>query len=284
MEALVLDGARNLFGKGWRPVWLLKYWPYGLARAGSDPMGFYEKLIELDYIVFEIDTSNKSLVKLTRNYVENRVSGNLAPETMNSIDLFAVQKSDQTFLHGKLHKFSDGINGTEKFWLKDEETFPVFRVRDEIIFGEGGNDISYILGGFSFPFPEAGFRWTQGQNAAIAFRLDPETVGDVELICDVTPLLFGRKRKFSRVRVLINGTDRGEWKIAKPNDEFKISVPASLDKNGCFVVEFKLTDAASPKDLGINNDERKLSLAFKKITLTNKQKPTETKVLAGNSI
>jgi FkbM family methyltransferase len=266
MEALVFDGARNLFDNGWRPVWLLEYWPYGLVRAGSDPVEFYGKLMELDYTVFEIDTLNKSLVKLTRNYIENRVSGNLAPETMNFIDLLAVQKSDQAFPHRMLHKFSDGIDGTEKFWLKDEETFPV--LRDEIIFGEDGNDGAYILGGFGHP--EAGFRWTLGENAAIAFSLNSETGEDAELICVVMPLLFEKKRELSRVRALINGTDLGEWKITKPDDEFKISIPASLCKNSRLVVEFKLPDAISPKDLGINNDERKLSLAFKKITLRDR--------------
>jgi hypothetical protein len=221
--------------------------------------------------IFYLRSLSKSLIKLTRNYIENRVSGNLAPETMNFIDLLAVQKSGQVFPRRMLHKFADGISGAEKFWLKDEETFPALRVRDEIIFGEAGNDAAYILGGFSGK--ETGFRWTQGENAVIVFcldRPDSETGEDIDLICDVTPLLAEGRREFSRVRVLINGTERGEWKIAKPNGEFKLSVPASLGQNGRFVVEFKLPDAISPKDLGINGDDRKLSLAFRKITLINK--------------
>jgi hypothetical protein len=154
---------------------------------------------------------------------------------------------------------------TEKFRLIEKISLPA--IQDEIVFGIGGNDSKYILGGFSVP--EAGFRWTSGHNAVIAFSREENAMSNFDLICEITPLLFKRVRTCTHVRVFINGTDCGEWEITSPDVKITLHVDAALSENGRYIVEFKLPDAISPKDIGLNNDERKLALAFKKITARN---------------
>jgi hypothetical protein len=46
-----------------------------------------------------------------------------------------------------------------------------------------------------------------------------------------------------------------------------LHVPAILGKNVNYTVKLELPDAISPKELGINNDKRKLALAFKKMSV-----------------
>ena len=46
-EARILRGARETLSKGWRPVFLLEFWPFGLEGSGSDPMALWRELVAL---------------------------------------------------------------------------------------------------------------------------------------------------------------------------------------------------------------------------------------------
>jgi hypothetical protein len=142
-------------------------------------------------------------------------------------------------------------------------SFPL--IEDLIQFGIGGNDKPYIMGGFSHP--EEGFRWTRGNKAVLAFDVSGKIKGDFNLVCDVFPLVT-EKRLFSSVKVSIYGTSIGAWEISKKKKRgMRLRVPASLGKDGKYVIEFGLPDAVSPKELGIGEDTRQLALAFRKIVI-----------------
>src|SRR5262245_1103005 len=53
-EAKILKGAEGLFAKGWRPIMILEFWPFGLTHSADDPVALWRKAIELGYTVFEI--------------------------------------------------------------------------------------------------------------------------------------------------------------------------------------------------------------------------------------
>ena len=87
----------------------------------------------------------------------------------------------------------------------------------------------------------------------------------LQLLSIIIIFISGEVRKRSRVKVLINGVLHSEWEITKPGEEIVLRVSAAANKNGDYTVEFELPDAVSPKELGLSDDVRRLSLAFKKI-------------------
>ena len=279
MEARIFDGAAELLARGWRPAWLLEFWPYGLALAGSEPLNFYKKLVELDYSIFEIDNVNLCLKKITEKYFENRILTNLAPQTMNFIDVLLINQEQRILFDKKFIQLLEPVDGLLAFVPIARGIFPRgFKAQggqgsqcesrsgqilndSEILFGRGGNDSFYLQKGFSYP--EAGFRWTLGNIAVISFNIGEKPAENLHLLCDVFPLR-GANLSAQRVKIYVNGTEQAFWKIKTPEVE-RLPIPASLIQNGWVSVEFHLLDAVSPKELGLNDDSRRLAVGFKKI-------------------
>ena len=124
-----------------------------------------------------------------------------------------------------------------------------------ILFGIDGNDSSFIVTGFSGP--EGGFRWTQGEEAVIAFNLNMD-YHDVVIVLDIFPL------GVQHSEVFINGIKVEDWSIDKA-EEKKLLLPKYLSENGNFIMSFKLPNAITPMELGINEDVRQLALGFRSI-------------------
>ena len=130
-----------------------------------------------------------------------------------------------------------------------------------IWFGLAGNDYVYIDSGFSDP--ERGFRWTEGHEAVLAFNAEDagellRKGGTVSL--DVAPLVGGPLGE-QRVEVLVNGQKVDYWVLSE-RCEKEIVLPALPKEDALYTLTFRFPDAASPKELGINEDGRALGLAF----------------------
>ncbi|GHV55522.1 hypothetical protein FACS1894216_18100 [Synergistales bacterium] len=136
-------------------------------------------------------------------------------------------------------------------------------------FGVGTNDSFYIKSGFSHQ--EEGFRWTDGNEAALIF--DTREAGENDIIAEftVSPLLGGSLDE-QRVEVMINGIRAEDWVINAPATK-ELLLPKEQIKGEKMTIEFKLPDAASPKELGINGDERKLAVAFSEIRFKTVKSP-----------
>ena len=61
-EGLIVRGASHFLATGWRPVWLLEFWPFGLRKSDTDPMELVAHFCELRYRLFEVSESNPKLV------------------------------------------------------------------------------------------------------------------------------------------------------------------------------------------------------------------------------
>jgi len=95
-EGLILRGAAHLLAKGWRPVWLLEFWPFGLCKSGTDPLEPVVTLRDLGYLFFEITEQNLKLVKTDPEMLAARVNTDLHPDGARFINLLAVaQNSDR---------------------------------------------------------------------------------------------------------------------------------------------------------------------------------------------
>ena len=133
-------------------------------------------------------------------------------------------------------------------------------------FGTYGNDSNYIVSGFSGP--ESGFRWTDGNRAVLQFW--PHEVADnLTARFDLFPLLREGVLSAQRVDVFVNENKVADWELTGPAVK-EIALPRFLVGNQQFEMTFLLPDAISPKDLGINDDPRKLAIAFRAIQFFDK--------------
>lgn len=91
---------------------------------------------------------------------------------------------------------------------------------------------------------------------------------DVRLLkLELTPFTSGAL-KSQRIEVLVNGKTiyKNSISIARGiENSINIKLPAK-DKLNKYVVDFKFPDAISPKDIGYNEDRRKLAFNFQNIT------------------
>jgi FkbM family methyltransferase len=89
-EAKILAGASGLFARGWRPVMLLEFWPFGLTGSGNQPLALWDTLGRLGYSMYEVSEAKPRLTRLTADIVRARVQGDIAAASGNFINLLAM--------------------------------------------------------------------------------------------------------------------------------------------------------------------------------------------------
>ncbi len=89
-EGRILTGANRLLAYGWRPIWLLEFWPYGMEKACSDPLSIWRRIAALGYASFEINETKGRLVRLTESVVKARLRGDISPESMGFLNILAL--------------------------------------------------------------------------------------------------------------------------------------------------------------------------------------------------
>ena len=105
---------------------------------------------------------------------------------------------------------------------------------------------------------EPNFRWTDGREAAMVFRLNGS--GDVTLRIKAAPFTVEGKTNQQHLEILLNDQSIMSGPIAAgPIREIKVLLPLSQLKSEN-VLTFKLPDAASPSSFGLSADQRLLGL------------------------
>jgi hypothetical protein len=104
------------------------------------------------------------------------------------------------------------------------------------------------------------FRWTDGREAAVIFSVDEIT--DATLRMKMVPLLVPGKLDAQRVSIELNGQliETLTLKEAAPLEYSKALPKEMLRQNNVLI--FRLPDAASPKSLDLNPDQRTLGIAM----------------------
>jgi hypothetical protein len=111
--------------------------------------------------------------------------------------------------------------------------------------------------------PEPGYRWNQESEAAIAFAAKPGQ--SIDMSMDLTPLILASVHPTQRVTLKLNDCNVGQYTLdAKTSYPIKLQLPGSCVRERNALV-FVLPDAASPKELGIGEDLRRLAVAIKRI-------------------
>ena len=135
----------------------------------------------------------------------------------------------------------------------------------KILFGIQGNAQRYQQDGWSLP--EIGHTWTSGRSATLVIP-DLKSQNGIVLHFAVHPLIMPAKLEQQRINVVVNDHALDTVSIENAG-EYAVTIGADCCRhdNG-LKITFELPDATSPKELGINSDERILALAFQSIWLT----------------
>lgn len=129
---------------------------------------------------------------------------------------------------------------------------------------EAGDFLKY---GWSTPEPWG--TWSQSEKTQILLPLKfvPQTV-----ILEFRPFLSAQN-PVQNMDITINGTPAGHYTLteAKTNAEITIPIPdqlkSAIRESGKVLLELSLPNAASPKELGISDDTRKLAVGLVAITV-----------------
>lgn len=89
-EARIVRGASRLLAVGWRPVFILEFWPYGLIKSGDDALDLWENLLSLGYSLYELSEGNPKLISLTEDRLRIRMSSDISVESMGFINLLCL--------------------------------------------------------------------------------------------------------------------------------------------------------------------------------------------------
>lgn len=90
----LLKGSEPLIDAGWRPIWLLEFWPFGLTQRGADPEWVPAWLEARGYEIFDIEATTARLLRTTRKEISQRVADSLTPESQGFTNLLAIQPCD----------------------------------------------------------------------------------------------------------------------------------------------------------------------------------------------
>jgi hypothetical protein len=148
---------------------------------------------------------------------------------------------------------------------EDRTTPAVFPDRpfpSHLRFGYHGNAYEYCL--FGWNHPETEFAWTG--SSEVVLHLPPAPTEDTYLLnMRVAPFVAGPIRR-QRVSLSVGGELVAQWSISHPGHYFALLFDRHLAQKQDLV--FHLPDGSSPRELGINADDRQLGLLFYEVWLT----------------
>lgn len=131
---------------------------------------------------------------------------------------------------------------------------------NKITFGTGGNFTMYQPTGWYSPGEE--HNWSM-EKASVILPVD-KTNSDLLLTLDFVSYLH----KGKKVDVFVNGYKAGEWDFADQNmEQVSVLIKSDLLKENSQKIEFRITGAKSPKELGVNDDVRVLGIGVKSLVL-----------------
>ena len=158
------------------------------------------------------------------------------------------------------------ITLTEDFLEKMEPVSP----GEKLGFGSSAKGVHYLQEGWSDP--EDWGTWSASRSATIFLKASPAQVDSVviDFAAAVSP-----SHPVQRVEILVNGSQAFSGSISERSGtiEFKIPEVAKSDSFKGITMEFRLPDAARPKEMGTGEDMRTLAIGLQAITL--KQQSTE---------
>ena len=138
---------------------------------------------------------------------------------------------------------------------------------ETITFAEGSGAERLLGEGWADPEPTG--VWTDGEKATLVLKLTGAPPGDVELALEVDPFVTPDHPEL-KVEVSAGGEQlggrvfrhrRAVFRLGKGHRPLRVLLPASVrDETGRVALELRIHDPASPLELGLSDDSRRLGL------------------------
>ena len=162
-----------------------------------------------------------------------------------------------------------------------EELDRSVREGETIVFAADSGAERFLGEGWSMLEPTG--VWTDGERASLVLKLTDAPPGDAELVLEVDPFVT-REHPELKVDVSAQGEQLGArvfrhrralLRPGKGHPPLHVVVPASVrDERGRTVLELRLRDPASPVDLGLSGDARRLGLRLRSLTVRRRGRRT----------
>ena len=114
-------------------------------------------------------------------------------------------------------------------------------------------------------------RWSNGEKVSLNFKL--EKVEPLTLKFDLKPFLTD-KRPYQQAIVIMNGKQKAIWRFEKekPQPFTGLLIDAEeIPEDKILSLEFLIDNPVSPKEIGYNNDSRKLAIRFISVEIEPQQ-------------
>lgn len=145
-------------------------------------------------------------------------------------------------------------------------SFVFYEPDSEVCFRAGGNGSNYTVGDWSTPEPWG--TWTLNEEAVICLPLEQPLCSGATLAVTIQPFIC-EGHPFSRVQALYFGEVVADWIFETPGwVEKQIALPVDLVSNDRGpVFTFRVLNPASPSELGLSRDPRRLGIGFATLRL-----------------
>ena len=96
----------------------------------------------------------------------------------------------------------------------------------------------------------------------------PPPPGDVHLYIALRPFLVPGRKDEQRVGVVVNGEQLVEWRLQGQPPLLHVVLPRRLLDGPELDLALSTPDAATPRDLGVGQDDRLLAISVREIRMT----------------
>jgi hypothetical protein len=135
-------------------------------------------------------------------------------------------------------------------------------------FGKGQRGTDYLVDvgqaerfNRGWGWPEAWGTWSDGTNATMTLPLPSEEASTLQINANA---FVGPKHPRQRITLWVNGISQGLIEVSKGEDNLiSIALSEAVKKAGYVQVEFEFMNPVKPKDLGIGDDIRLVTLGIK---------------------
>lgn len=147
---------------------------------------------------------------------------------------------------------------------KITDFFPPLYVGERMSVARSGDATAYLTGGWAAP--EVWGTWSEGATASVFLPLPTKRANTI--LIEAKPLISPSHQK-QDVELTINGIPAAKFTLTGSSEGvFEVKIPyAAMQGSGILKLEFRLPDAARPKDIGLGDDSRKLALGLVALTV-----------------
>lgn len=135
-----------------------------------------------------------------------------------------------------------------------------------INFGQTGNSNQFKNMGWGYT--EDTWTWTEGKDSSLVIPIKTTPKSNLTLEMEIYPFLAQGKIENQAINLYVNNNLL--WDNIKINKQgkYKIIIPKEIIKDDEIRIDFNIPEAASPKSLGLSEDERILGLSLKTLKIS----------------